>query len=282
VALRRTVLGALAIIGWTVLLIALFNSAVSQVREWLAPGPCDVRNPDGWPQDDLAEALEYPNAVCYHADKQRRMARFLPLYPLVHSLSLSQSACAHPSNLAGVVHQLIEQKELRANLELHVPGKPGELMHVNMARLRYSLQQHIWQLKEDYLCAQHLGIPLCYCVWKRSSGSRYHWEDMLGLVNMTCLSNKTMMLRAHGTDPLCAGKPRDAVSVMYRFKTACLQYYTPQNELVDRQFSKEASAVAQDIFLLQRGLRNCSYDEVAQGSDGVMSAIWNQYHAEAL
>jgi len=276
VVLRKAVLGTLAIIGWACLLLALKDQAASAWRSWTAPIPCNVRPPDGWPHDPLAEALEYPDAVCYQADRQRRLVRYQSVYPLLAlPRQQTQSPCQNPPNLASTMQKLVEQGQFRVVIEL-----AGSL-RVDLALLRYSLQHHIWKQEDDYLCAQHLGIPLCYCVWKRRTGlHQYQWEDMLGLATMTCLSNRTMMVRSLG-DTLC-GQPRDVMSVMYRFKTACLQYLTPQNELMDQRFSKDAAAVAQEIFLLQRGMRNCSYDEVAHGSDGVLSSIWQQYHAEAL
>jgi hypothetical protein len=239
---------------------------------------------------------------------------FQPLYPLTYDLLAPKQkpaaiapdsnskdylpdlngTCYDAPNLGQVFHQMLERKTpLVVVFKTH-----NGTYHVNLARLRYSLQHHIQTLDEDFMCAQHVGVPLCYCVWKRMGQTREtdRWVDLIGKLNITLTSSSTL-----GTitspDLICGKaalsvKPsptaaedtlnddKKGLSPVYsmRFKHIWAQYATPWDWVAEHAVSGKSAMIMQHVFELQRGMTRCR-SGMAEGQEALVR-IWQVIRRE--
>lgn len=321
----RVCIGAAALLGWMFFAIGIaivvqhVNSAYNAPRTAVpvpvddGPLPCNVLPLEKWPEDDLASLLQYPSSACYQKDATARLEQwYQPLYPLTYDLLAPKQkpaaiapdanskeylpdlngTCYDAPNLAEVFYQMLERK---TPLAVSFKTYNGSYT-VNLARLRYSLQQHIQTLDEDFMCAQHVGVPLCYCVWKRTlTREKDQWVDLIGKLNITLTSSSTL-----GTitspDLICG---RAALSVKpvqpgedtmndsdkgpspvysMRFKHIWIQYATPWQWVAEHAVSGKSAMLMQHIFELQRGMTRCR-SGMAEGQEA-LTRMWQVIRRE--
>jgi hypothetical protein len=316
-ALKRRLIGLAAIIGWGLLAWFVAVAVCGQVTHWYSemtkPAPCNVFRPPYWPTDPLDGALRHPLNACYQHERDARARALHPLYPIVRFRAPKEpviaegvvssgddtrriSSCITIHHLSEALQRLAQNRQTSIVFSIGLEKKghyaagnntartTGLQQQVDFARMRYSLQILIWQLDLDFLCAQHLGIPLCYCVWRRSES----WIDVLGRVNLTCLGSHKMVVQT-GTDLLCSEEQQTATTttpppmvITQRFKHVCMSYVTSQNMPIDEALTLKDAVIAQHIYKLQRGRVSCdtAWLSSPEGTISELNETFTLFHTE--
>lgn len=261
---HKMLFGALVVLGWLFAFIAMYimlSTAVLSGYHWacghtsFSPGTTaqnlDQASVSTLPRDFPWSKTPYPDS----RDKRSGMI----LYPIVTYTSNSaiRIACETPDNFTAATRQLINEgvsQKIRTAMGL-----------ISLRDLRYSLQNHMLHNDLDYLCAQWLDIPLCYCVMiledeepvfaintnnNRRRGRE--WFELVGRVNITSLSTGAIV-RSREIDPMC----HQQENTPKRFQVVGVRHDTMLGTRYVSMLSDKYAVMAQKIFELQRGYDPC-------------------------
>lgn len=258
---------ALIALGWIFFVIFLWmttTSVVSVGYRWVCGIGPDQKtlgqdskfHPSHLPFDPYGHVLSYP-------DRSRRTPQ-LVLYPIQSPRTnrAISNPCQVPVNFSIATRRLVSE-----GVSMNVQTEKGL---IGLKDLRYSLQMRIIENDFDYMCAQTLDIPLCYCMAlvENINTKRREWLDIVGRVNLTCISLgstsysseiNSMCLEPSFTtstsvDPTLTPLTRRPQK---RFSHVCVDYEDMRGVLYRRASSGVEAVIMQQIFEVERGLSPC-------------------------
>lgn len=202
--------------------------------------PKNMTEESVFPIDPHAQAVRYG-----HDPKSTANMILYPIHPESNNKAI-HSACQTPSNFTMATRRLV-----RDGASLNVQTERGL---ISLRDLRYSLQTYVVKNDYDFMCAQLLDVPLCYCMAlvEQVSGQRKWWLDITGRLNVTCVSTGATVYTSE--DDASCPSPRKPSK---RFKTVCVEY-ADMNGVTWRRISTGVeSVVMQKIFEVHRGINPC-------------------------
>lgn len=250
---HRKLFGGLALLGWVFFLLAtawFLIATGSAFYRWTR----QIHNPR-MPFDPYQQSLPYPTTASELSGTI--------LYPLSYPGS-SQSECNFPDKFLHASGELVRHGSL---MKIHT-----SIGLVSMKDIRYSLQTHIMRNDFDFLCAQMVGIPLCYClarVYRQEVSTAREvpqWFDIVGKVNLTCVSlGATIRSREVHPRRLC-GQTSSGLELLSGTSGAAPHQEDPNTPSFNEQTPKRFKRVCGEYYDLE-GVR---YRSVLQGRDAVM------------
>ncbi len=206
------------------------------------------------PDDAFAHLLRYPSAADSPMEHGIRTGTITLVQMLAESSDVRKAAMHTPCQTP--------TEAFYANMRHHLSGGGGgsgakarqqPFAHVqtplngraDFRDLRYSLQSHVRFESYQFMCAQHVGIPLCYCVIPPSDTPQQQWLDVLGAVNITGFSRDLVL------EPNCAKR---------FFRAVWFRAQTLDGQLHERLVEGTRAVAVQQMYAIHRGLDPCEFD----------------------
>jgi hypothetical protein len=126
----------------------------------------------------------------------------------------------------------------------------GKMGTISFRDVRYSLLSHMVAQNYDYMCAQHIDVPLSYCILHLRNVNAYldvFNVDITGLVKGYAMNRETKLI---------CGNAEEVI----RFRSVWAEVTLLDGRRHERLFHEELSFSLQQIFELQHNLSPCEPD----------------------
>ncbi len=202
--------------------------------------------------------IEYPKTEERHGVVLRPSPRSWDLMWPVHVWNKPRKA--KDSTAAVVVFPFVES----INSEECTFVKPDEITHgqlmggtVALSELRTSLMYHLSTKRFTAVCAQHVGIPTCYCVLDmRKKNNTRSEEDYIELFNPTIIGfSRNAIMQVQEKNAFC----KEAYWTK-RFEAIAVAFLDSEGNEWERDFRGVHSYNLQHAAEIHRGLRTCLDD----------------------
>lgn len=203
------------------------------------------------PKDDLVSWVAAIENTNEHAP---------PVYKTVEPTRVSLGKCISIENVRSLASTPTDPNSL-----MLFSASAGKFGTISFRDVRYSLAKHLLQNNYDYMCAQHVDVPLCYCMMQirsanDSDGGSSSFLDVFN-VALVGTSRDSIVLNKEAT-LFCAQNATlvGQVRSVRRYRRVWATFTLSDGELYERLFDGALSMSFQQIYELQNDLTPCEPD----------------------